>query len=42
MEGLRGKKVQSVAVGEFHMLALLENGSVWSFGKVCAWVCPRV
>ncbi len=36
MDGLAGRKVASVAVGEFHMLALLQDGALWSFGKVCA------
>ena len=34
VDGLAGRKVASVAVGEFHMLVLLQDGAVWSFGKV--------
>ncbi|MDR3738207.1 MAG: RCC1 domain-containing protein [Terracidiphilus sp.] len=34
VEGLRGKFVKGVAVGEYHMTALLDDGSLWSFGKV--------
>jgi alpha-tubulin suppressor-like RCC1 family protein len=31
--GLRGKPVTHIAVGEYHMAAVLDNGEVWTFGK---------
>ena len=35
--GLRGKTVKSVAVGEYHMAAVVDGGQVYTFGKVSAF-----